>query len=101
MTVWKTVVAVRNAIYGDEFAELAHERAPVNFDKWQPRAAPGKVEFDVLSGIWSATGLGSEFTIMAQRREGGRLFELNLADWLILSGGVALAAIVTLLFLIR
>src|SRR5262249_30817781 len=52
MTVWKTVVAVRNAIYGDEFAELAHERAPVNFDKWQLRAAPGKVELDVLSGIW-------------------------------------------------
>jgi hypothetical protein len=38
---------------------------------------------------------------MAHRREGGRLFELNLADWLVLSGGVALAAIVTLLFLIR
>jgi hypothetical protein len=38
---------------------------------------------------------------MVHRREDGRLFELNLADWLILSGGVALAAIVTLLFLIR
>jgi hypothetical protein len=38
---------------------------------------------------------------MAHRREGGRLFELNLADWLIVSAGVALAAIVTLLFVIR
>jgi len=38
---------------------------------------------------------------MANRREGGRLLELNLTDWLLLSGGVALAAVVTLLFLIR
>jgi hypothetical protein len=38
---------------------------------------------------------------MAYFLEGGRLFELNRGDWLILFVGVALAAIVTVLFLIH
>jgi hypothetical protein len=71
---------------------------PVNFDKWQSRAAAGRVALDVT---WYLVAHEFEQWIMAHRREGGRLFELNLADWLVLSGGVALAAIVTLLFLIR
>jgi hypothetical protein len=33
--------------------------------------------------------------------EGARFFELNVVDWLILLGGVALTGIVALLFLIH
>ena len=38
---------------------------------------------------------------MAYLRESGRLFELNLVDWLMLLAGVTLTAIVALLFLIH
>lgn len=33
--------------------------------------------------------------------EGGPFFELNVVDWLILLAGVALTAVVTLLFLVH